>query len=264
MKPLTVRRIMKLVAVLAVAVAAIGFLDRRFNPPRIHTRRMQCMSNIRQLGLGILGYAYQHHDHFPPGTIPNPDLPLERRLGWGVTILPFIDEVEYLNERGLTFDQAEKLAWDDPVFADLGAKAPGITHCWTSDQPASYLVIAGLGADSPSVPKSDRRAGIFGDDRRVTIADIKDGTSTTMMLAESSLVPGPWFAGGRITVRGLDPARPPYIGPNGQFGGNHPGGASVLFADGSARFISDTIDPKVFEALSTMAGGEKLSADFAD
>ncbi len=67
-----------------------------------------------------------------------------------------------------------------------------------------------------------------------------------------------------MTVRGLDPARPPYIGPNGQFGGNHPGGANVLFADGSARFVSDSIDPKIFEAMSTMAGGEKLSADWLE
>ena len=50
--------------------------------------------------------------------------------------------------------------------------------------------------------------------------------------------------------------------PNRQFGGNHPGGANVLFADGSARFISESIDPKVFEALSTMAGGEAVPADF--
>lgn len=32
----------------------------------------------------------------------------------------------------------------------------------------------------------------------------------------------------------------------------------VAFADGSAPFISDTINPRIFEAFSTIAGGEKI------
>ena len=40
----------------------------------------------------------------------------------------------------------------------------------------------------------------------------------------------------------------------------HPGGVQVSFCDGSARFISDTIDLKVWRALSTARGSEPLSA----
>jgi hypothetical protein len=36
----------------------------------------------------------------------------------------------------------------------------------------------------------------------------------------------------------------------------------VAFADGSVRFVRETIDPKVFEALSTIAGGESLPAEW--
>jgi len=39
---------------------------------------------------------------------------------------------------------------------------------------------------------------------------------------------------------------------------NHPGGVNVLFADGSVRFISDTIPLNVWRALSTRAGGEVI------
>ncbi len=38
----------------------------------------------------------------------------------------------------------------------------------------------------------------------------------------------------------------------------------VAFADGSVRFLRDTIDPSVFEALSTIAGGERLPANWGE
>jgi len=37
---------------------------------------------------------------------------------------------------------------------------------------------------------------------------------------------------------------------------SHPGGVNVLFADGSVRFISDTIPVEVWRTLSTRAGSE--------
>ena len=110
-------------------------------------------------------------------------------------------------------------------------------------------------------PRSYRtatRAGVFGYDRQTREADIKDGASETMMLAETTSANGPWTAGGPATVRGLDPRRPPYLGPGQQFGGAHRGGATVAFADGSVRFIGESIEPSIFEALATVAGREVL------
>lgn len=36
----------------------------------------------------------------------------------------------------------------------------------------------------------------------------------------------------------------------------HPGGANVAMADGSGQFVGDTVDPAVWKALATRAGGE--------
>jgi prepilin-type processing-associated H-X9-DG protein len=40
------------------------------------------------------------------------------------------------------------------------------------------------------------------------------------------------------------------------FGGNHRGVGNYSFADGSARVLSETIDPTLFRALLTIRGGE--------
>ncbi|MDR3637876.1 MAG: DUF1559 domain-containing protein [Isosphaeraceae bacterium] len=41
----------------------------------------------------------------------------------------------------------------------------------------------------------------------------------------------------------------------------HPGGVDLLFCDGHASFIKNTVAPSVWAALSTRAGGEVVSAD---
>ncbi len=45
------------------------------------------------------------------------------------------------------------------------------------------------------------------------------------------------------------------------FGGFHPGGANFLYCDGHTGFLADDVDLTVYRALSTMAGGEQVSAE---
>ncbi len=41
----------------------------------------------------------------------------------------------------------------------------------------------------------------------------------------------------------------------------HPGGANMLFADGSVHFLKESTDPRVVVYLITRAGGEIISSD---
>jgi hypothetical protein len=125
-----------------------------------------------------------------------------------------------------------------------------------------YVGIAGVGTDAPTLPDGHPRAGIFGYERQTPLGGIKDGASNTLLLAETGLANGPWTAGGAATVRGLDPRRQPYIGPGRQFGGLHRAGVMTAMADGSVRLLRETIEPSVFEALSTVAGGETLPPEW--
>ena len=42
---------------------------------------------------------------------------------------------------------------------------------------------------------------------------------------------------------------------------NHSGGVNALFADGSVKFVKDSIDMRMWMALGTRAGGEVVSSD---
>ncbi len=245
---------MKLIAACALVFGTFASIRENWRGSNDAARRSQCINNLKVLGLAIHEYS-EKYESLPIGTIPNPGLPVKRRLGWNYLIAPELEIRPPLTPINLS------QAWDDPYF-----KPPKYPSCPENcpsnrDQAsANYVGIAGLGIDAPGLPKTDRRAGAFGDNRVVTFADFADGTSQTMMVAESGRKAGPWYAGGRSTVRGLDPSHPPYVGPGGQFGGVHPIATTVLMADGSVQCLKDSIDPKVYEALSTMAGGEMVSA----
>ena len=48
---------------------------------------------------------------------------------------------------------------------------------------------------------------------------------------------------------------------NWAFRSNHPGGANMSFADGSVKFIKQTVSDQTWQAIGTRAGAEVISAD---
>ncbi len=107
--------------------------------------------------------------------------------------------------------------------------------------------------------RGDPRAGMFGYDEIAKLSDITDGTSSTLMLVGSEKTAGPWISGGGSTVRGARKGDYAYVG--GFYGfwseGLKRPGALAAMADGSAREIPEEIDPAIFRAISTIAGGEE-------
>ncbi len=232
----------------------------------------ECGNNLRRLMLGVRAYA-DRKGHYPPATVPNANLPPEKRLSWVVEILgdldgggPWLIDMTTAWDEGANRVIRGRDKFSDEVIYEEGRDRLRLVHCPSAERVfdaggrelTSYIGVAGLGPDAAQLPPGDVRAGIFGHDRLTSLNAITDGTATTMAIAETSESIGPWKAGGIATVRGLDPGRQPYIGQDCQFGGTHTDGGMAAFADGSVRLIRATVDPKVFEHLSTIAGGERL------
>ena len=144
-----------------------------------------------------------------------------------------------------------------------------------------------------------RVAGVFGFNSSTTIGDIRDGTSNTLMLSEllaghtctgrgvHSYMEGPVFMVDYSPndptpdlVRWCDPAdglpgaQAPCLWTSADWGtlsqinmvlhtsrSAHPGGVQTTLCDGSVRFVNQTLSLSVWQALSTPAGGESISAN---
>ncbi len=258
----TIGRMMRVIVGLCFVFAFIALTVRESERREVPGGR--CISNLNNIALRILGYE-SANGVFPAGSWPNPVLEPESRLSWYAQILPQLDQQDQYDtlEKDEPWDSGQNLvmAHERNKLLDCeraALAAPG------SPEPASYVGIAGLGKDAARLPKSDARAGVFGYDRQTILADIKDGTANTMMIAETGNVGGSWIQAGWATVRGLDRTRQPYIGAGRQFGGQHGPSVLVAMADGSVRRIQATVSPQIFEGISTIAGNEKLPADWAD
>lgn len=247
----------------ASVAGVVGIIALALLQVRADSERVLCQDRLRHIGSALQLYRTDNK-HFPPATVPNASLPPEQRLSWYVFLL---EQIEIQPDQP-THPRQKK--WDE-LYAALDLKQgweaeanAGVVRTpvrWfrcparpdsQADMNTNYIGLTGVGVNAAQLPIESPNAGFFGFGRTTELADIKAGTSETMILTETSWRTGPWAAGGFPTVRGLDPDDLPYIGPGRPWGGLHPDGLNVLFADGSVRFIAASIDPIVFQNFSLL------------
>jgi prepilin-type processing-associated H-X9-DG protein len=114
------------------------------------------------------------------------------------------------------------------------------------------------------------------------VADILDGTSQTILMAECAgrpqlwhgreKIPDVWLTGGGWASRNLSWCRGATQDGTAFYDrcainctndrevySFHPGGANVVFADGSVHFLKVGLDIRILAALVTRAGGEVVA-----
>ncbi len=220
---------------------------------------------------------------FPRGTAerdPRPErfgmpYPPEQRASFFVELLPFIGKGGLRNKI-----QEKKYAWY--AKENLPAAQEWVPeflvpyypqNSWRAFHPlaenhvlgaTNFVALAGLGLDAgrydPANPEHAKKVGIAGYNWGSKQEEITDGLSNTIYLMQ--VKPGfqrPWIAGGGATVMAVDDKA---ANPMEDFAHTTPDnkrGSYALMADGSVRWVSDTIDKKVFLAMVTRAGGETLA-----
>ena len=220
----------------AVSGLFVGFVLPARAAPSEAAGRAQCVNDIKQIALAMHNF-HSANNTFPPPAITDKDgKPL---LSWRVTILPFLDQQALYNKFKL--DEP----WDSPHNKALIKEMPPLYLCPSRKQPeagtTTYRVFVGEEA-------------MFQQGQGTLIQAITDGTSNTIMVVEATDAV-PWT---RPDDLKFDPkAKPSLRGA----GSPHPGGFNAGFADGSVRFMKNTINLEVWKALITRASGEVIAAD---
>jgi prepilin-type N-terminal cleavage/methylation domain-containing protein len=259
----------ELLVVVAIVAILIALLLPAVQQAREAGRRSQCKNNMKQLGLAMHNY-YDTFSLLPPGWIAKDWKPATGACwGWGTMILPYIDQAPLYNR--VDFKRP-------PAVGELTQEMLAVYRCPTDISPNTNAVRGNFGTSnyvgnygSQALPGSVDAAkdanGLFYCNSSVNFRSVEDGLSTTIMVGERSLSSAAAiWVGVRSNQNGGDNVsacseQTRINSVIGAFTSRHVGGATFLLGDGSVRFVSEKLDPKVWEALGTRAGGENIGGN---
>jgi Protein of unknown function (DUF1559) len=204
----------------------------RAREARLAAERNPTTNKMRQIGLALHNYLSEHRTFPARAIFDKQGKPL---LSWRVQILPMLEQNNLFQQFHL--DEP----WDSEHNKPLVAKMPAVFHDprRPHDGTTTFLAVVGKGL-------------AFEGDKPIKITDFFDGTSDTVLLVQANDERAvPWTKPDDLEV-GL-------AKPKAGLGDAEPNGFAALFADGSVRTISKSIDAKVLKALFTRAGGEAIN-----
>jgi prepilin-type N-terminal cleavage/methylation domain-containing protein/prepilin-type processing-associated H-X9-DG protein len=304
--------LVELLVVIAIIGTLVGLLLPAVQAARESSRRTNCQNRMKQLGLAL----HNHHDAkrwLPNGISDEPNVgktdwtSVQSANGscWAQQILSYLEEESlyqawrtYLasNPSGPTFNFG---TGGTPSLTGAGTPLPGLScpsdpsapkqNVWganTEGFHSNYRLCAGdsdVQRDTLPIAKN----GCFWYGSRVKFSDITDGTSKTLVAAESIVVKDTSNSTtdrrGRIwNVYGgsealISTSAPPNastgdkvsfgciatsVGPCTGSGSSiayprsyHTGGVNAVMADGAVRFVVDGIEATAFARAGTRAGG---------
>jgi prepilin-type N-terminal cleavage/methylation domain-containing protein len=280
-----------------VVIAIIGILIALLLPAiqaaREASRRSQCMSNLKQMGLAVQMHL-DSKKRLPTGRNGTDS----KSVSWAYFLLPYMEEKVVFDAYQKTYrvdapENATAMRTPIEIFAcPSRRRAAADRNFDNDDQPPLVMAAASLGdyaADAGSdedmgldpdqfingvLDKS--RAGAMYTNSQLSARQITDGLSKTLAIGERHIRPVPastppemehfemgdtaFLAGDCIqtVLAGADEglAKGRDDSRDHIFGSDHPSVVEFIYLDGHVDSLSVEIDKKTLLALSTYAGGE--------
>jgi prepilin-type processing-associated H-X9-DG protein len=213
--------------------------------------RTTCRFTLKTLGIAMHNYVEGHDGTFPD-TVSGASG--EPQQSWRISLLPLLDQPK------LRSAYSSSVAWDAPSNLPVGRARLHSFICsannFPTDDSGRYFT-AFAAMTGPST--------VFPNQHGIRLAEATDGTSHTILIGECSGLNIVWTEPRDIDISNqkiginLPGDRPRFS--SSILSSYHRGGAYVALADGSVRFLSEKIDPKVLQALTTATGGENVPDD---
>ena len=272
--------LIELLVVIAIIAILIALLLPAVQQAREAARRTQCKNSLKQLGLAMHNY-HSSFRLFPPSMIFADSVPGSRWWSWNVHLLPYMDQAPLQGKFDLNIDGLFGANADinDPYTSVIlpMLQCASDPYAGLFEHPAVKIRLATtnyLGCrGSERWPQPGN--GIFPEVNESTrFRDVTDGTSNTIMIGErvverSKVTPW-WAVASGYDSRGLgdqvmDSSEGLFMGTPGSdfvdarhWWSMHTGGAQFLLADGSARFISNSINHQTLLDLSNSQDGNTV------
>ncbi len=257
--------LVELLVVISIIGVLLSLTLNGVQAARESARRVQCSNNIKQQAIAL------HAFHTTFNTLPlGNDRVAGREQAWSSAILSQIEQ----NAIAEQWDRT--VAWNDPA-RNLALSTSVIP---TYRCPSAQLDIpgdidyAGVQGSILSELNSFIAHGlnngvlITTSAQRfnpVSLPEVFDGTSYTMFLAEvSDRLPeygGLWADGGNVISHDNGAIN---LDNNNEIFSFHPGGAFIAMADGSIRFLNDSISLNILGGMCSRDGREDVNPLFAN
>lgn len=280
--------LIEMIVTIAIISILFSLLMTGVQKVRAAAAKVQCVNNMKQLGLATENYVSQR-GRYPTGSD-------ERLFPWHFYLLPYLDHtaiaesLERDEKAGLPISQfsAAKTIVRDFIcpsdsFSQNYKTAGTLTYVETN-----YIGIWGVSRYYPVniYSLNDVGNGMFYLNSKIKKSDITDGISNTIMISErpvpsiqldsiTNLLIGRWYsASTRNVYLGIENGllNDPILYPNqchyyfkmgsqndncstGHFWSLHSGGANFVFSDGSVRFLTYR-GQGVMIPLATRAGDD--------
>jgi prepilin-type N-terminal cleavage/methylation domain-containing protein/prepilin-type processing-associated H-X9-DG protein len=267
--------LIELLVVIAIIAVLIALLLPAVQAAREAARRIQCVSNLKQLGIALHGY-HDTHNTFPAGgwiALYGQPQTNNMNMGLSAVVLPWLEQTVVYSGLNLSFP------YNAGVNSTAAYTVLEIYIC--PSEPRKTLWNQSPGPPPDPYPSADADyGGMYGPrglvpgftdnppagpmifNQCISLAQITDGASQTILVGEDpEAINAMWISGHNI----FDQSAPINARPPSEYGeeltSQHPGGVNTLFADGSVHFLKNTTNLVPLSALCTRALGEVLSSD---